>query len=42
VLDAGTRQLIEHLTLSRIIQLNTGIGDELADDAFRAPASAPY
>lgn len=37
VFDGPTRQLIESLTLSRIIQLNTEIGDEMPSDVFRAP-----
>ena len=42
VLDPQTRALVESLTLSRIIQLNTAIGAELSPDVFHAPDSAPF
>ncbi|MCB9383968.1 MAG: peroxiredoxin [Bryobacterales bacterium] len=41
-LEPSVAAYVESLTLSRIIQLNTEIGDELPADVFHAPADAPY
>lgn len=41
-MDSATQNLVESLTLSRIIRLNTAIGDELPDNVFAAPDSSPY
>ena len=41
-LDPGARRYVESLTLSAIIRLNTGIGDELQADVFHAPEGSPY
>ena len=40
-LTEAEREMVEGMTLARIIRNNTGIGDELQNDVFHVPANQP-